>query len=187
MNPLSDNELMIKVKSGDIARLGLLFERHNKSLFGFFYRTTQQVELSEDLVQNVFEKILKNRNQFKGYGKFTTWMFSIAHNEMVDYFKKNKRMTFSQLDDYYTDRAFTTPSSFELEVKIEELKTLETAFEKLDTEKRQILALNKCDELSFREIGEIMNCSEGNARIKVFRALQELRSIYQNLEKQLVS
>jgi len=186
LNPLSDNELMMKVKSGDIARLGLLFERHHKSLFGFFYRTTQQVELSEDLVQDVFEKILKKRIQFQGFGKFTTWMFTIAHNEMADHFKKNKRMAFSSLDDYPEDRTKSGQSAFDQDEKMEELKTLELAFAKLGQEKRQLLALCKYEGLSYREIGEIMKCSEGNARIKVFRALQELRIIYQNIEKQIV-
>lgn len=113
-------------------------------------------------------------------------MFTIAHNEMADHFKKNKRMAFSSLDDYPEDRTKSGQSVFDQDEKMEELKTLELAFAKLGQEKRQLLALCKYEGLSYREIGEIMKCSEGNARIKVFRALQELRIIYQNIEKQIV-
>ncbi len=78
------------VKSGEIDRLGLLFERYKKPLFGYFYRTFHDKETSEDLVQNVFIRILKYRSKFTGYGKFSSWMYRIAHNVSVDYYRKNK-------------------------------------------------------------------------------------------------
>jgi len=187
LNPLSDNELMMKVKSGEIARLGLLFERHHKSLFAYFFRSTKQVEHSEDLVQNVFEKILKNRKLFRGDGKFTTWMYTIAHNEMVDQFKQNKRRPEVVVESIENEVGETEPGYFEVEQKKEEMKLLQLAFGKLDEEKRHLLSLSKYEGLSYREIGEIMNFSEGNARIKVFRAMQELRKMYQKIEKQVLS
>jgi len=187
MLKLTDNELMMKVKAGEIARLGLLFERHHKSLFGFFYRTTAQVELCEDLVQNVFEKILKNRKQFKGYGKFTTWMFSIARNELADHFKKHNRRPESTQFNIENEVAGTEAGYFEQEQQREEMKVLEMAFGSLDEDKRQLLSLSKYQGMSYRQIGEVMNCTEGNARIKVFRAMQELRNMYQKIEKQVLS
>jgi RNA polymerase sigma factor (sigma-70 family) len=85
----SDNELMGEVRSGDLDKLGLLFERHKDALFGYFYRNTHSAEISEDLVQSVFLRILKYRARFSGDGKFTTWMYHIAHNVHTDHFKKN--------------------------------------------------------------------------------------------------
>lgn len=187
MDPLSDNELMMKVKSGDIARLGLLFERHHRPLFGFFYRATQQQALSEDLVQNVFEKILKNRKQFKGYGKFSTWMFSIAHHELADHFKRSSRRPDKAAMKQDTEHKDHDPGFLEHELHRDELNLLSAAMLRLDNEKRRLLALSKGEGLSYREIGEITGISEGAARVKVFRALQELRSIYQQIEKQLTS
>ena len=61
------------------------------------------------------------------------------------------------------------------------------AFGLLDDEKRQLLALSKYEGMSYRQIGEVVNCSEGNARIRVFRAIRELRDIYQKFEKQVLS
>ncbi len=74
----SDNNIMLMVKSGEIDRLGLLFERYKKPLFGYFYRTFHDKETSEDLVQNVFIRILKYRSKFTGYGKFSSWMYRIG-------------------------------------------------------------------------------------------------------------
>jgi RNA polymerase sigma-70 factor (ECF subfamily) len=187
LDPLSDNALMLKVKSGDIARLGLLFERHHKSLFGFLVRISGDPGLSEDLVQNVFEKILKNRKQFKGFGKFTTWMFSIAHNEWIDHAKKRQRRPDrtpfeDSMNNHQTDNNLVEPDE-----KQEQVKMLEQAFARLDDEPRQLLALTKYEGLSYREAGEILSISEGNARIKAYRAMQELRSHFLKIEKQLTS
>jgi len=187
MPKLTDNELMMKVKAGEIARLGLLFERHHKSLFAFFYRTTSQADLSEDLVQDVFEKILKNRKQFKGYGKFTTWMFTIARHELADYYKKINRRPETFNVDIENETGTIDTGFFEKEQKKEEFKILKMAFGSLDNEKRQLLALSKYEGLSYREIGKVLRVTEGNARIKVFRAMQELRTVYHKIEKQVLS
>ena len=187
LNPLSDNELMLKVKSGEIARLGLLFERYHKPLFGFFYRSTRQAEISEDLVQNVFEKILKSRKLFRGDGKFSTWMYTIARNEMVDHFKRSKRMPELSQIEVEQQEGETEPGYFEVEQKKEELKLLQFAFGKLEDEQQQLITLSKYQGLSYREVGEVMKVSEGNARIKVFRAMQNLKTIYRKIEKQVLS
>lgn len=82
LEALSDNSLMAKVRDGDLDRLGLLFERYKKPLYGFFYGLNRQQELSEDLVQNTFLRILKYRHLFRDEptrglsgGDFRAWMF----------------------------------------------------------------------------------------------------------------
>jgi RNA polymerase sigma factor (sigma-70 family) len=84
LNPLSDNSIMLKVKNGDLDKLGLLFERHHRALFGFVFHMTGQRELSEDMVQNVFYRILKYRHTFRGDGEFKTWMYHMARNVIND-------------------------------------------------------------------------------------------------------
>ncbi len=82
---------MLKVKSGDLDKLGLLYERHKKRLFGFFYKMNSNVSLSEDMVQNVFMRMLKYKHTYVGEGSFTAWMFRLARNVNHDNFKKNKK------------------------------------------------------------------------------------------------
>ncbi len=91
MNPLTDNAIMLKVKNGDLDKLGLLFERHHRSLFGFLFHMTGQRELSEDMVQNVFYRILKYKHAFRGDGEFKTWMYHLARNVMNDNGRALKR------------------------------------------------------------------------------------------------
>ena len=82
---------MLKVKNGDTHKLGLLYERYKKRLFGFFYQMNKDASLSEDLVQNVFVKILKYKHTYTEESKFVVWLFQIARNTSYDNFKKNKK------------------------------------------------------------------------------------------------
>src|SRR5579859_1801001 len=92
MNILSDNALMLKVKSGDLDKMALLFQRYHQPLYGFLYRMTGQREPSEDMVQTVFYRLLKSRHTFTGEGEFKTWMYHVARNVLSDHFKGSRRM-----------------------------------------------------------------------------------------------
>lgn len=172
---------MIKVKEGDLDKLGLLFSRYKRPLYGFFYNMNRSQEISEDLVQNTFMRILKYRHLFRGDGDFKTWMFHIARNVSHDHFRKNK----VRHDDVtqWEDRIHHEENrSVELEKRDEE-HMLAIALDRLPEEKREVLMLSKYQEKKYREIGEILGCSEGAVKVKVFRALQELKAVYQQLER----
>ncbi|WP_350290268.1 RNA polymerase sigma factor [uncultured Croceitalea sp.] len=182
MQTLTDNALMLKVKFGDIQKLGLLYERHKKRLFGFFYNMNSDATLSEDLVQNVFMRILKYKHTFTGEGSFVAWMFSTARNVNYDYYKKSKKTNNEyQISsvEYKLDDGISMEESL---MRNEELKNLKKAMHKMAPEKREILVLSKFKELKFSQIGEIIGCSEGAAKVKAHRALKELRTIYLQLE-----
>lgn len=182
MDAISDNGLMLKVKAGDVDKLGLLFERYNKSLFGFFYRMTQNAKTSEDLVQNVFLRILKYKHTFTGEGKFTTWMYHLARNVNVDHHKKESRMGYK---DDLSDWENRIPEEFGTEEKLnqqEEVRLLNTALSKLSPEKREILILSRYQGLKYKEIGKIMDCSEGAVKVRIHRALTDLKKIYKKIE-----
>jgi len=67
---------MLKVKAGNLQLLGLLFERHHRRLYGFLFHVTFHKETAEDLVQQVFYRVLKYRERFTGEGGFVNWMFA---------------------------------------------------------------------------------------------------------------
>lgn len=175
---------MLSVKDGDLDKLGLLFERYKRPLYGFFYGMNHDAELAEDLVQNVFFRILKYRYLFRGEGDFRTWMFHIARNVSHDHFRKDKLRHKESLDNWQeklsTDENRATQFNHD-----EELETLSVAMDRLPDEKREILLLSKFHEKKYKEIGEIIGCSEGAVKVKVFRALQELKDIYQQIEKRM--
>lgn len=182
MESISDNALMQKVKEGDLDKLGLLFERYKKVLFGFFYNMSRDAGLSEDLVQNVFVRILKYREGFKGDGEFKVWMFHIARNVNFDYYKKAKKRQEEGIESW-TERLGDDMLNREEQIeKDEALRLLEIAMQRLDVEKREIITLSKLEGMKYRQIGDILNCSEGAVKVKVFRALQALKEEYSGLQ-----
>ena len=66
---------MLRVKAGDLNRMGLLFERYHRELFGFLYHSSSDADTSEDMVQTVFYRMLKYRHTFTGEGAFSSWMY----------------------------------------------------------------------------------------------------------------
>ena len=175
---------MTKVKEGDLDKLGLLFERYKKPLFGFFYGLNRDGELSEDLVQNVFFRILKYRYLFRGEGDFRTWMFHIARNVNNDHFRKNKLNAKESIETWQDRLGSDENRSTEMQ-QDEEMQILSMAMDRLPEDKREILLLSKFQDKKYKEIGEIIGCTEGAVKVKVFRALQELKEVYKKLEKQL--
>ena len=182
MKSISDNALMLKVKAGQLAALGLLFERYKKILFSFFYRMNADQELSEDLVQMGCERILKYRKGFKGDGDYKVWMFHVARNVNIDHFRNSSRFknediqNFSELSDgaRYVDETMG---------RDEELNILKLALDKLDHEKKEVLVLSKIEGVKYKEIGQVLNCSEGTVKVKVFRAMQSLKKEFLNIQK----
>jgi RNA polymerase sigma factor (sigma-70 family) len=186
LKALSDNTLMLKVKAGDLDKLGQLFERYKKPLYGFFYGLTRLQELSEDLVQNTFFRILKYRHLFREQaesngGEFRAWMFHIARNVHYDHHRK-KRIVGDDLMHWQDRVGHSENKATEIQ-QTEELQLLAVALEKLPVEKREVILLSKYEDLKYSEIGEVMGCSEGAVKVKVFRALQELKAIYKQLER----
>ena len=175
---------MLKVKDGDLDKLGLLFERYRKPLFGFFFGMNKDGPLSEDLVQNVFFRILKYRYLFRGEGDFKTWMFHIARNVSHDHFRKTKWKGKDDLEKWENQLGHHENRQTQFQ-QDEEMQILSLALDRLPEDKREIILLSKFHDKKYREIGEILGCSEGAVKVKVFRALQDLKEVYNKLEKHL--
>src|SRR5262245_52559960 len=173
---------MERVRDGDLDKLGLLFKRYKRPLYGFFYGINKEQELSEDLVQNTFFRILKYRHLFRGDGDFKTWMFHIARNVSNDHFRKNKIKLKDSVERWQERLGHEETRPMEMQ-RAEEQELLSMAMDRLPEDKREVLLLSKYQEKKYKEIGEILGCSEGAVKVKVFRALQELKVVYRQLEK----
>ena len=176
----SDVDLMLKVHEGQTDKLALLFERYNKPLFSYFYRYCGRQDVSEDLVQNVFYRILKYRKDYNGSGKFTTWMYKIAHNLAIDYYRKHGRHQFHDVDRLVDENEDTADKAL---IKKEEIRFLRQALDQLKPHEREVLILSKYQELTYKEIGSILNSPEGTIKARVFRAIKSLKEIYGVLER----
>ncbi|MGD8414267.1 MAG: sigma factor, partial [Candidatus Latescibacterota bacterium] len=95
-----DHKLMLAVRGGDLDRLGVLFEKHHRKLFNHYVWQLGDPALSEDMVQEVFYRMLKYRHTYRGDGKFTAWMYTIAHNVKTDHFRRARnRQDFAELPE----------------------------------------------------------------------------------------
>lgn len=184
MDSTSDKALMIKVKNGDLNKLGLLFERYYRQLFKYFYRMSGDEGLSEDLVQSVFERILKYRSGYTGNGAFKTWIYSIARNAFIDHYRKQKRAG----ENYEFDEERWHHAEIEhsgLTSQNDRKRLMEKAIQLLDNDKREVLIMSRFEGLKYKEIAEITNTTEGNIKVKVFRALNELRDLVKKLSEEM--
>lgn len=182
MNTLTDNAIMLRVKAGDLDRMSLLFERYNRQLYGFLFHMTYDREASEDMAQHVFYKMLKYRYTFTGDGEFVAWMYQIARNTIKDMAKKNKNKVQQYDVDDMADRIGGGTLADEHLEKKQAKAELHRAMAKLSDDQREILTMSRFQELKHQEIGHILNISEGAVKVRVHRAMQELKDIYKKLE-----
>jgi len=89
---VSDEALMRAVRGGELPRLGVLFERYHLILFEFLSRVTGSRHVAEDLVQEVFLRILKYRATYRDDARFEAWMYGIARNARADYFANREKV-----------------------------------------------------------------------------------------------
>ena len=167
---------MLRVKAGDLERMSLLFERHHRALFGFLFHLTQRHEASEDMVQTVFYRMLKYRKSFTEGSNFSGWMYHIARNVLKDQ-KFGLGSKYDPISVHEEKIEGGTLADERLEEK-QSRQQLYDAMGMLSEGDREILVLSRIKELKYPEIGEIMGITPGAARVRVFRAVEELKQIF---------
>lgn len=177
MNALTDNSLMLRVKSGDLDKMGLLFERYHRSLFSFLYHMTGKKDASEDLVQNVFYRMLKYRHTFTGEGEFRTWMYHLARNVLNDSIKQDKSKYHENVNELADKIGGGISADYEFEKK-QDAEQLHKAMAALNEDQREILVLSRFQELKYEEIAGILNITEGAVKVRVHRALDALKKVF---------
>jgi RNA polymerase sigma factor (sigma-70 family) len=179
----TDEQLMRRVRDGEVATLGLLYERHRTPLFNFFLRLTNNAASREDLVHEVFLRMLKYRHTFNAEHRLTTWMYQMARNTHFDF--RHKRRHESPMNTETLEEQGALPS---LEVppdmqtgKDQELQLLQAALVGLSDESREALVLSRFQNLKYEEIAIVLNCGVGAVKMRVHRALKELRARFTSL------
>ena len=175
---------MMKVKAGELDKLGLLFERYNQPLYRFFYRKTRECQLSEDLVQSVFERMLKYRSTYTGSGPFTTWMYRIARNAHIDHFRKEQRRQEDEILDEERIAGEDLAGVGEQDLRSQRKQLLEQAIDALDDDKKEIVLLSRFEGLRYQEIAEILEISESAVKVRMFRAMNEMRKTVATLSEE---
>jgi RNA polymerase sigma-70 factor (ECF subfamily) len=169
---VEDEEIMSEVRAGDVARLAQLFDRHHRSLFHYFLHLTSSRATSEDLVQEVFYRILKYRHTYQPETSFRAWMFQVGRNVHLDYVGRNKAEV-SLPEDVAEFRATDVLPDRQAQ-KSQEAVLLRRAMASLPREKREVLIMSRFMELKHEEIASVLKCEVGTVKVRVYRALREL-------------
>ena len=180
----SDHALMLATRDGELDALGELFERHHQRLFGFLVKVTGDRPAAEDIVQIVFQRMLKYRHTYRDEGSFTTWMYHLARRCVADHFRRASTAARPVDPDTMNLQADDRPHAAQNAVRSDDHALLRTALRMLDDDDRQLLVLARFKELSFAEIAAILDCSVGAAKVRAHRAMRQLRDIYLELQKQ---
>ena len=179
----TDEILMIAVRGGDVAKLGVLFDRYHRALFDFFVRMTNSRAAADDLVQDVFFRMLKYSQTFRDDSRFKAWMFHIARNARADYYKTHQAEISFPEEAAGNIQSRSPFPGHELEQK-QQVMLLQCAMFRLPEEKREVLVLSRYQEMKYDQIAELLGCEVGAVKVRVHRALKELREIFVKLSSE---
>ena len=185
VNQPSDMELMIAVQQGEVGQMGTLFERHHARIYNFCHRMTGSRAASEDLVQEAFMRALKYRQTFRGDSDFLPWLYRLARNVCNDYFKKSQRFPITGED--FPEEISTDPSALDAAQQREQVCLLRQALLQLPVERREVLILSRFEFRNYEEIAQLMGCSVGAVKVRVHRAMNQLRETYREMLKETES
>lgn len=176
MKLAADEELMLEVRNGTGDTLSVLFDRYQTPLYNFYAKLTGDRTLSEDLVQEVFLRILKYSRSYQPGTPFRAWIYQIARNARVDHYRKTpKHISFEpEMAPPVRPKDAAQES--------QETQLLHRALMQMPEEKREILVLSRFQELKYEEIARLLGCELGTVKTRIHRALQELRHIFRQLE-----
>jgi len=183
----ADHLVMLAVRDGDVERIGVLFDRHHRMLFNFFLRLTANRGLSEDLVQEVFFRMLKYRQTFQAGTNFTAWMYQIARNAHLDQARKHRLEIVPDDETTWGNVASAGLDPHEQMEQTQQIGLLRRALAKLPLEKREVLVLSRFQNLKYGEIAEILDCEIGAVKVRVYRATRELSQIFYQLSGEKAS
>jgi RNA polymerase sigma-70 factor (ECF subfamily) len=170
---------MCAVRDGDVARLGELFERHHRTVFDFLARMTGDRTAAEDLVQDVFVRILKYRASYRDEGSFETWMFRIVRNARADYFRT--RRTASDVTDDGFDAASPAPGPASILERDDEVERVRRALLLIREDRRELIVLARYRGMKYEQIAELLDVDVGTIKVRMHRAMKELRDVFLRL------
>jgi len=185
----TDQQLINGYIAGSHHCLEIIIQRHKKRVFGYIYMLVKDKQLAEDIFQDTFVKVIHKlkSGKYSEEGKFLQWVMRIAHNLIIDHFRKEKRIQMiGQNDDY---DVFNTIKSFDLPYEHVIMKEqvhaqLKQLVELLPPEQREVLKMRHYMEMSFKEIAEETEVSINTALGRMRYALINLRKMID--EKNLV-
>ena len=178
----TDEELISQFQNGNINAFNELVNRYKDKLLNFVFYFFNDIDLSEDIVQDTFLKLYTHKNSYKEIAKFSTWIYTIAGNlAKTELRKQKRRKTFSISDISFDNNDFIIPSNDLIpEEKINynnDMKNLRFALNQLPVDFKTVIILRDIQELSYDVISNIINMPLGTVKSRINRARLKLQDI----------
>ncbi|WP_217585404.1 RNA polymerase sigma factor SigX [Lentibacillus saliphilus] len=159
-----------------------IYETYHHDLYRFIFYMVKDKETAEDLIQDVYIKILQSYHSYKGKSSLKTWIFSIARHQTIDYFRSNQRKQkhVAQLPDWNERQQHiqdTKPLPEEITVLNEDIKRLYSYLDHCTPNQKSVLLLRYIHDFSIKETANILNFSTSKVKTTQHRALKVLKTL----------
>ena len=187
---MNDQELLQAYSDGNEEAVSILIERHRKRIYDYIRMMVKDADLADDLFQETFIKVLKSlrEDRYVDNGRFVAWVMRIAHNQIIDYFRRQKQQNHVSNDDVGYDllnnRKFSDKTIEETIVMDQINDDIRRLVDELPEEQREVVIMRHYNDMSFKEIAEQTGVSINTALGRMRYALINLRKLIN--EKQLV-
>lgn len=172
---IEDAELIRNYKLGNEKAFEQLLYKYKGPLFNYIKKMVGNRTVAEDIFQDVWLKVIKALPRYKERGKFTAWLFKLAHAQTIDYLRRQKLDTFAPDE---LERLPAAGHSLEEDIEKKELiSMLNMAVEKLPGKQKEVFLLRKHTDFSFKEIAYILGCPLNTALSRMHNAIINLRKI----------
>ena len=175
-----DSVLITLYRNGNEAAFNLLVDRYHSKVFTTIFLIVKDQDVAEDLLQDVFVKVLHtlNSDKYNEEGKFQPWVMRIAHNLAIDHFSKAKRYPTILLEDgsnVFNSLSFAEDSSEEQRIKEETLAFVRNLIDELPEAQKEVVIMRHYLDMSFQEIAEQTGVSINTALGRMRYALNHIR------------
>lgn len=182
VNALSDKELVKRYISGDSYCFEKLLFRHKDKIYAFIVSKVRNLDLAEDLFHDTLIKVINSlkKGKYNEEGKFISWIMRIAHNLIIDHFRKSNRMRSFKNTDEFDIFSVISDGSLNAEkqlIKDQILSDVRELIKELPSEQKEVLVMRIYKDMSFKEISENTGVSINTALGRMRYALINLRKI----------
>lgn len=183
----TDEEIIALVQVGKQEFFNVIIERYREKLFFYVMRFVKNEDEAKDVLQNVFVKSLRSIDSFDCERKFSSWIYRIAHNEAVNWATRKNRETVSIDDLNIQDSNFLANNDFDSSMEkwfnLELKEAMREAIEKLPENYAEVIHLRYIDDMSYKEIAEILGKPVSSVGTLVRRAKKRLLEIVMDSER----
>lgn len=152
-----------------------IYEEYFETVYKYLFCLTHNGDIAEELTQETFYRAVKSINRYKGECKISVWLCQIAKNLWYDECKKNKKI--AEVSEEYIENIESNETAEEKVISNDEKISLYQKMQILDEKTREVIYLRITGELSFKEIGIIMNQTENWARVTFYRGKNKLKEV----------